>query len=234
MNSCLLSFYRRFPRANELQPWLWMAWSTWLMTGGQPLLPPPRTPQRAHSTAGKEAAKEGHQNLLDKHGDQGQSQTSKGRLPWEPTSAPDGKGSPHLPFSEGAGREQSRGRKVSTQSFPTRLDKVVGSQDDPPFVGNTYIKHADWGRNRPPRSLVFTTRQWHWGGETRLREGQSPEALGKGLKNLSRWEKSLHISVGVFHSQGHSIVFYNTAFNPTCGYQSYILLKWAEILFSIC
>lgn len=228
-------FIRRFPRAHELQPWLWNGSVRLINDWGSATTTSPPDSPKCTQHSWKEAAREGHQSILDNHRDQGQSQMSKGRLPGEPTSTPDRKDSPPLPFREWAGREQSRGRKVSIQSFPDMARQSGWITRRPTLHKEHQYQTCRLGKTLPstlPSFYYPATGTW-W-GEIMPEEGQSPEALAKGLQSLSRWEKSLRVSVGVFHSQGHSIVFPNTAFSPTWGYQSDILLERTEILFSIC
>lgn len=83
-------FIKQFSRANELQPWLWNG-SVSLINDcrSATITSPTDSPKCTHSPAGKGEARKGHQRVLDEHRDQRQSQESKGRLPWEPTSSPD-------------------------------------------------------------------------------------------------------------------------------------------------
>lgn len=141
MNSCLCHFIRQFPRANELQPWLWNG-SVNLINdwGSATITSPSASPKCTHSPAGKEEASKEHQRALFKHKHHGQSQTSKASLPWEPAPAPDRKGFPHVLFRKAEADEEAEGEKFQYRTFHRLLDKVVGSPQNPIFLRNTYIK----------------------------------------------------------------------------------------------
>lgn len=140
-------FIRQFPRANELQPWLWSG-SVNLINDWEAatIISPSDSPKCTYSPAGKEGARKEHQRALLKHKHQGQSQARKA---WAPTPVPDGKGFPHLLFRQAAGRWGSRRGEVSNQGFPHIARQSGRITREPTLLEGHLYQNADWKRNCP-------------------------------------------------------------------------------------